>query len=151
MAPQFPNSGHVPWHLYPVARAQLSVRFTNGRLFLDRFLPNGTAPLFWTGRYVHMMPFPHVFSIDAFTAISREMNSETHTNIPSYKSEDKLEINSERTPCPISHHPKMTTSSNDFLSWTNQDPRESQLFNNWGIQYRFQVNPTNPSFVRSDA
>ncbi|KAF9266423.1 hypothetical protein L218DRAFT_811854, partial [Marasmius fiardii PR-910] len=27
----------------------------------------------------------------------------------------------------------------DILSWTNQDPRESQLFNSWGILYRFQT------------
>ncbi|KAG1715932.1 hypothetical protein ID866_1221 [Astraeus odoratus] len=27
----------------------------------------------------------------------------------------------------------------DVLSWTNQDPRESQLFNSWGIQYRFST------------
>ena len=29
--------------------------------------------------------------------------------------------------------------SNDVLSWTNQDGRESILFNSWGILYRFQV------------
>ena len=29
--------------------------------------------------------------------------------------------------------------SNDVLSWTNQDCRESILFNSWGILYRFQV------------
>lgn len=33
----------------------------------------------------------------------------------------------------------MTTPSNDILSWTNQDARESVLFNAWGILYRFQV------------
>lgn len=33
----------------------------------------------------------------------------------------------------------MTTASNDILSWTNQDPRESQLFNSWGVLYRFQT------------
>ena len=33
----------------------------------------------------------------------------------------------------------MSTASNDILSWTNQDPRESQLFNSWGVLYRFQV------------
>ena len=36
----------------------------------------------------------------------------------------------------------MTSSavpSNDVLSWTNQDCRESILFNSWGILYRFQV------------
>ena len=27
----------------------------------------------------------------------------------------------------------------EFLSWTNQDPRESQLFNSWGVLYRFNV------------
>ena len=25
------------------------------------------------------------------------------------------------------------------LSWTNQDPRESLLFNSWGVLYRFQA------------
>ena len=29
----------------------------------------------------------------------------------------------------------------DILSWTNQDARESVLFNAWGILYRFQVHP----------
>ncbi|KAH8834096.1 hypothetical protein DL96DRAFT_1666953 [Flagelloscypha sp. PMI_526] len=31
-------------------------------------------------------------------------------------------------------------ASNDILSWTNQDARESQLFNSWGVLYRFQTN-----------
>ncbi|KAJ7499093.1 hypothetical protein FB451DRAFT_25465 [Mycena latifolia] len=41
----------------------------------------------------------------------------------------------------------MTTASNDILSWTNQDPRESVLFNSWGVLYRFQttVNPNGQS------
>jgi len=41
----------------------------------------------------------------------------------------------------------MSLSSNDILSWTNQDPRESQLFNSWGVLYRFQttVSPTGQS------
>ncbi|CAA7259517.1 unnamed protein product [Cyclocybe aegerita] len=30
-------------------------------------------------------------------------------------------------------------SPNDILSWTNQDSRESVLFNAWGILYRFQT------------
>jgi hypothetical protein len=29
--------------------------------------------------------------------------------------------------------------SDDILSWTNQDARESVLFNSWGVLYRFQV------------
>ncbi|KAG6832967.1 hypothetical protein H0H92_004851 [Tricholoma furcatifolium] len=33
----------------------------------------------------------------------------------------------------------MTTASNDVLSWTSQDPRESCLFNSWGVMYRFQT------------
>ncbi|KAG5341827.1 hypothetical protein C0989_007652 [Termitomyces sp. Mn162] len=33
----------------------------------------------------------------------------------------------------------MTTAANDVLSWTSQDPRESSLFNSWGVLYRFQV------------
>ncbi|KAL4062227.1 hypothetical protein J3A83DRAFT_4360040 [Scleroderma citrinum] len=35
----------------------------------------------------------------------------------------------------------------DILSWTNQDPRESQLFNSWGVIYRFStvVNPNGAS------
>ncbi|KAF9008874.1 hypothetical protein BDQ17DRAFT_1349113 [Cyathus striatus] len=41
----------------------------------------------------------------------------------------------------------MSTNSNDILSWTNQDPRESQLFNSWGVLYRFQttVSPSGQS------
>jgi len=41
----------------------------------------------------------------------------------------------------------MTTASNDVLSWTSQDPRESQLFNSWGVLYRFQtvVSPSGQS------
>jgi len=27
----------------------------------------------------------------------------------------------------------------EVCSWTNQDPRESQLFNSWGVLYRFQT------------
>ncbi|KAG6890911.1 hypothetical protein C0995_000868 [Termitomyces sp. Mi166 len=33
----------------------------------------------------------------------------------------------------------MSTASNDILSWTSQDPRESSLFNTWGVLYRFQT------------
>ncbi|KAH7887913.1 hypothetical protein F5I97DRAFT_1926321 [Phlebopus sp. FC_14] len=33
----------------------------------------------------------------------------------------------------------MASSTNDVLSWTNQDPRESQLFNTWGVLYRFST------------
>ena len=33
----------------------------------------------------------------------------------------------------------MPNHTDDILSWTDQDPRESQLFNSWGVQYRFQV------------
>ena len=33
----------------------------------------------------------------------------------------------------------MAASSNDILSWTNKDPRESQLYNSFGVAYRFQV------------
>ncbi|KAL0949614.1 hypothetical protein HGRIS_009660 [Hohenbuehelia grisea] len=32
-----------------------------------------------------------------------------------------------------------SSASNDVLSWTNQDPRESSLFNSWGVLYRFQT------------
>jgi len=32
-----------------------------------------------------------------------------------------------------------TPSNGEVLSWTNQDPRESQLFNSWGVLYRFQT------------
>ncbi|KIY72916.1 hypothetical protein CYLTODRAFT_284211 [Cylindrobasidium torrendii FP15055 ss-10] len=30
-------------------------------------------------------------------------------------------------------------SSDDVLSWTNQDPRESKLFNNYGVLYTFKT------------
>ncbi|KAF7331938.1 hypothetical protein MKEN_00074100 [Mycena kentingensis (nom. inval.)] len=33
----------------------------------------------------------------------------------------------------------MTSTANDTLCWTNQDPRESVLFNSWGTLYRFQT------------
>lgn len=33
----------------------------------------------------------------------------------------------------------MTTPGDDILSWTSMDPRESQLFNSWGVLYRFQT------------
>ena len=33
----------------------------------------------------------------------------------------------------------MGHGSDDILSWTDQDPRESQLFNSWGVMYSFQV------------
>jgi len=33
----------------------------------------------------------------------------------------------------------MSPATDDILSWTNQDPRESQLFNSWGVLYRFQT------------
>ncbi|KIY49548.1 hypothetical protein FISHEDRAFT_58416 [Fistulina hepatica ATCC 64428] len=33
----------------------------------------------------------------------------------------------------------MTTPPSDVLSWTNADPRESKLFNSWGVLYRFQT------------
>ena len=39
-------------------------------------------------------------------------------------------------------NPMLVTRSipqNEVLSWTSQDPRESQLFNSWGLLYRFQV------------
>ena len=35
---------------------------------------------------------------------------------------------------------KVSTINNDVLSWTSQDPRQSQLFNQWGVVvYRFQT------------
>ena len=33
----------------------------------------------------------------------------------------------------------MGHGGDDILSWTDQDPRESQLFNSWGVMYSFQV------------
>lgn len=35
----------------------------------------------------------------------------------------------------------MTSNQNDVLSWTSQDPRQSQLFSPWGVVYRFQTEP----------
>ncbi|KIM45993.1 hypothetical protein M413DRAFT_16775 [Hebeloma cylindrosporum] len=32
----------------------------------------------------------------------------------------------------------VAAAPNDILSWTNQDSRESILFNSWGVLYRFQ-------------
>jgi len=33
----------------------------------------------------------------------------------------------------------LNSTSDDILSWTSQDARESQLFNSWGVLYRFQT------------
>ncbi|KAF8505534.1 hypothetical protein F5888DRAFT_1649849 [Russula emetica] len=33
----------------------------------------------------------------------------------------------------------MASNQNDVLSWTSQDPRQSQLFSPWGVVYRFQT------------
>ena len=33
----------------------------------------------------------------------------------------------------------MASSGNEVLSWTSQDPRQSQLFGSYGVLYRFQV------------
>lgn len=33
------------------------------------------------------------------------------------------------------------TAPVEVLSWTAQDPRQSQLFNAWGTLYRFKVRP----------
>jgi hypothetical protein len=35
--------------------------------------------------------------------------------------------------------PPYPAATDDILSWTNQDTRESVLFNSWGVLYRFQV------------
>ncbi|KAN0133479.1 hypothetical protein V8E53_008647 [Lactarius tabidus] len=33
----------------------------------------------------------------------------------------------------------VANSQDDVLCWTSQDPRQSQLFNRWGVVYRFQT------------
>ncbi|EIM88213.1 uncharacterized protein STEHIDRAFT_120423 [Stereum hirsutum FP-91666 SS1] len=33
----------------------------------------------------------------------------------------------------------MSAGANDVLSWTAQDPRQSQLFSSWGVVYRFHT------------
>ncbi|KAK7695696.1 hypothetical protein QCA50_000332 [Cerrena zonata] len=33
----------------------------------------------------------------------------------------------------------MSNAANEILSWTNQDPRQSQLFSSYGVLYRFQT------------
>ena len=57
--------------------------------------------------------------------------------------------------CPDIVSPGLNSSSlllttlampNDILSWTGQDPRESQLFNSWGKLYRFQVRQSTSTF-----
>jgi hypothetical protein len=40
----------------------------------------------------------------------------------------------------------MATPVDDILSWTSMDPRESQLFNSWGVLYRFQVRQSASAF-----
>lgn len=39
----------------------------------------------------------------------------------------------------LGHLSTLTMTASDVFSWTNQDPRESQLFNTWGVLYRFAV------------
>lgn len=38
----------------------------------------------------------------------------------------------------------MATPSDDILSWTANDPRESKLFNSWGVLYTFKVATRQP-------
>ncbi|TFY79637.1 hypothetical protein EWM64_g4376 [Hericium alpestre] len=35
----------------------------------------------------------------------------------------------------------MSTTPDEVLNWTSYDPRESQLFNGWGVMYRFHTEP----------
>ncbi|PCH41434.1 hypothetical protein WOLCODRAFT_137387 [Wolfiporia cocos MD-104 SS10] len=37
----------------------------------------------------------------------------------------------------------MSGSGNEVLSWTSQDPRQSQLFGSYGVLYRFTTEPNN--------
>jgi len=37
----------------------------------------------------------------------------------------------------------MSSAANEILSWTSQDPRQSQLFSSWGVVYRFQTDVNN--------
>jgi len=37
----------------------------------------------------------------------------------------------------------MSSAANEVLSWTSQDPRQSQLFSSWGVVYRFQTEMNN--------
>ncbi|OBZ76199.1 hypothetical protein A0H81_03580 [Grifola frondosa] len=37
----------------------------------------------------------------------------------------------------------MSSSGNEVLSWTSQDPRQSQLFGSYGVLYRFQTDTNN--------
>jgi hypothetical protein len=53
-------------------------------------------------------------------------------------SPDRLESNS-TLPHLHSHPINIANTHNDVLSWTSQDPRQSQLFAQWGIVYRFQT------------
>ncbi|CDO74055.1 hypothetical protein BN946_scf185043.g105 [Trametes cinnabarina] len=41
----------------------------------------------------------------------------------------------------------MATTSNEVLSWTSQDPRQSQLFGSYGVLYRFQTDTNNQGQV----
>jgi len=33
----------------------------------------------------------------------------------------------------------MSSAANEILCWTSKDPRQSQLFSDWGVVYRFQT------------
>ncbi|KAI0650014.1 hypothetical protein C8Q79DRAFT_899952 [Trametes meyenii] len=37
----------------------------------------------------------------------------------------------------------MASTGNEVLSWTSQDPRQSQLFGSYGVLYRFQTDTNN--------
>ncbi|KAI9067562.1 hypothetical protein FKP32DRAFT_236807, partial [Trametes sanguinea] len=41
----------------------------------------------------------------------------------------------------------MATAGNEVLSWTSQDPRQSQLFGSYGVLYRFQTDTNNQGQV----
>ena len=74
------------------------------------------------------------------TELSKDglVDSTTSTGVEIVAEFERSDLHSESLP-PAPLQPDLNAASNDVLSWTNNDPRESQLFNSWGVLYRFQV------------
>ncbi|KAF5346782.1 hypothetical protein D9756_010415 [Leucocoprinus leucothites] len=84
-------------------------------------------------------------SIDQVVSVSETINpSEGTKEFDPSQIEKQASVSSQlgtRMSAIQAHSTRTTVSSNsnDILSWTNQDPRESRLFNSWGVLYRFQT------------
>ena len=82
---------------------------------------------------------PRAGHIQAEPSKDRSRLVDTSTGVEFMAESERSELHSPSPPTPLQSDLNMYTASTDVLSWTNQDPRESQLFNLWGMLYRFQV------------